>query len=98
MQFSFPKVAWDPNLFDRLLKSIKASDEKADFDTGWIVRPTSNLVTHNLGVLPSELWVYNSANVDGSSFAPDAYSAVTRTTLTLSGSGAYIRVRMNKGS
>lgn len=98
MQFQFSLQPFIPEIFGKLLKAIAAGIEKADFDSGWIAAPTGNVVKHTLGQLPSEVWVYKSASSTGEGFSPDAYTSITRTTVTVSGAGAYYRIRMNKGA
>lgn len=97
MQFSFPKLAWSETVFDRLLKAIKDGIEKADYDSGWIAAPTGGIFSHSLGVIPTEIWVYESDNSDGSAFSQILPTSVTRTGITITATKAYCRARANKG-
>ena len=84
--------------WDKMLKENKLAHEQADYDSGWIVVPSDKVVTHDLGVVPSEVWVYASDSQDGDPHSPDSWSNNGRTTITVNGAKAYTRVRINKGS
>lgn len=84
--------------WDKLVRLTKVAIEGADFDTGWIATPADKIIRHNLGVLPSETYVYSSANAQGEPHASDTFTACDRTTITITGPSAYCRVRLKKGS
>lgn len=83
--------------WDKLLRVAKQAIEKADFDSGWIATPSAKVIKHNLGVLPSEVWVYASASSSGTDFQSDTFTLCGRTNITVNGALGFCRVRMNKG-
>ena len=87
-----------PANWDKMLKENSLAHEQADFDTGWITVPASKIITHNLGVVPSEVWVYSSASPDGDPHSPDTWTNNGRSTITVNGAQPFTRVRINKGS
>ncbi len=95
MQFSFPKLAWSEKIFDMLLKAIKSSVEKHDFDSGWIKTPSNKVISYPLQRLPVEVFCYASDNSDGSGFSVDAYTSVTSSSITIAGAKKYCRVAVN---
>lgn len=84
--------------WDKMVKLNKLAHESADFDSGWIATPSSKVIRHNLGVIPSEIHVYSSANSQGDPFAQDTFTSCDRTNITITGPSAFCRVRINKGS
>ena len=84
--------------WDKFIKAAKQAIEGADFDTGWIATPSSKIIKHNLGVVPSETYVYSSASKTGEPHASDTFTSCDRTNITITGPSAYCRVRMKKGS
>lgn len=84
--------------WDKMLKDNKQSHEGADYDSGWIATPSNKIVRHNLGVIPSEIHVFSSANSQGNPFAQDTFTSCDRTNITITGPSAYCRVRIQKGS
>lgn len=95
MQFSFPKIAWSADVFDKLLKSIKDSIEKHDYDSGWIKTPSDKKIKHNLNALPVEIFVQSADNLSGSDFVPDTFTFANKTSVTINGAKAYCRVIIN---
>ena len=97
MSFSGSQPLTQAN-WDKMVKAAKQAIEGADFDTGWITTPASKVITHNLGVVPSETYVYSSASPTGEPHASDTFTACDRNTITINGPSAYCRVRIKKGS
>ena len=84
--------------WDKLIRAAGHGIETADFDTKWITTPGSKVIRHNLGVLPSEIWVYSSAFSNGEPHAQDTFISCDRTNITITGPSPFCRVRMNVGS
>lgn len=84
--------------WQKMLRVQRQAHEQADFDSGWVAVPADKIITHNLGVIASEVWVYSSANNQGDPHSPDTWTNNGRTTITVNGAQAFTRVRINKGS
>lgn len=97
MLFSFAKGPFSDTIWPKFVSAVKASIEKADWDSGVIPTPSDKIVKHPLGQLPAEVWVYASDNADGSSFDSDTWTACTTTQITVTGPKAFCRVRMRLG-
>lgn len=95
--FSLPKVKWNPDNYERLHSAIFNATQRGDYDTGWVATPANKTFSHNLGVVPAEVWVQASDNPDGGSYSSDTFT-VTAKDITIGGPKAYCRVRIHKGA
>lgn len=84
--------------FDKLMAVNKLAHEGADFDSGWIATPANKTIIHDLGVIPSETFVYASANKDGDPHSSDTFTLCDRSKIVITGPLAFCRVRIQKGS
>lgn len=98
-EHKFPAAPFNAKSYPRMIAATKAAIETADDDSGWL--PTASLpskvYTHNLNVVPSEVYVYTSDDPNGVGFQPDTYTNCNRSSITVAGTLAYTRVRINKG-
>lgn len=93
--------AFGPNLGPKIAQALKFGVEDHDYDSakvlgGWVAAPSGNVFTHNLGVLPDRVQVQHSSNADGSSYVTQHPTAVTSSTITVTGTAGYYRVIADK--
>lgn len=94
----FPPAPFNDKAWPQFVNQNRNAHISADYDSGWQPTAAGKTVTHNLGVVPSEVWVYASDDPQGNGFQPDTYTNANRTQVTINGALAYYRVRINKGT
>ena len=96
-EFIFPNQPFGDRQHVRLLGAIKHAAVSADYDSGWVSTSQTKVLNHNLGVVPGHVIVMTSDDPTGLNHQSDTYSACNRSSITVAGTKAYTRVRINKG-
>lgn len=88
-QFNYARSKWSENEFNQLLSAIAQASEP-DIDTGWIAAVTTVAIAKK--VLPRYVLAYESADPSGSGFQGLLPTSVTKDSVTLTPTLAYVRV------
>jgi len=94
--FNYPKSRFNPEDWHKFLNAVDNASKK-DYDSGWILKPSTGYVEHGLYVMPSSVEIQSSTSPDGQNWQHELATSVDGQKVSLSGvTNPYIRVLADK--